>query len=126
MGKCRILFPWITRYNLIYYRKGIKFDFMKDRTEILDFFHTYKDHLIEKYQLKEIALFGSYARQEHTENSDIDLLIEFNDDVSEIRRKKLDLSNEISEKFNLKVDICRDKYIKDCFRQFIYKDAIYF
>jgi predicted nucleotidyltransferase len=33
--------------------------------------------IIEKYKVKSIALFGSYVRGEQTEDSDIDLLVEF-------------------------------------------------
>ena len=33
--------------------------------------------ILEKFKVKEIALFGSYVRSEQTENSDIDLLVEF-------------------------------------------------
>ncbi len=34
-------------------------------------------NVLEKYKIREIALFGSYVRGEQTENSDIDLLVEF-------------------------------------------------
>lgn len=38
---------------------------------------------IRKYGVNRIGLFGSYAREEQTDNSDIDLLVEFaNDRVS--------------------------------------------
>ena len=33
--------------------------------------------VLGKYKIREIALFGSYVRSEQTENSDIDLLVEF-------------------------------------------------
>ena len=31
--------------------------------------------LVEKYRISEVFIFGSYARDEATENSDIDLLV---------------------------------------------------
>ncbi len=34
-------------------------------------------NVLEQYKIREIALFGSYVRGEQTENSDIDLLVEF-------------------------------------------------
>lgn len=33
--------------------------------------------ILEKYKVKSIALFGSYVRNEQKEDSDIDLLVEF-------------------------------------------------
>ncbi len=98
---------------------------MTNRNEILEFLRQNKYQILEKYQLKLIALFGSYARLEQNENSDIDLLVEFIEGTKNIHSKKQELKSEISEKFNLEVDICRDKYIKDCFKNLIYKDAIY-
>lgn len=99
---------------------------MADRNEILEFFRKYKSELLNKYELRFVALFGSYARQEQNEQSDIDLLIEFNDNVKDLHKKKRELKKEISNRFNVDVDICRDKYIKDYFRDLIYRDAIYF
>ena len=37
--------------------------------------------LTVRYKVKEISLFGSFARGEQAENSDIDLLTEFNDNA---------------------------------------------
>lgn len=36
-----------------------------------------KPQLQEKYQLESLALFGSYARNEQTEKSDIDIMLSF-------------------------------------------------
>jgi len=33
-----------------------------------------------KYDLKKVILFGSYATGKNTQNSDVDLLVEFNDE----------------------------------------------
>lgn len=40
----------------------------------------HKDILL-KYQVSSIALFGSYARNQHREDSDIDFLVEFREDT---------------------------------------------
>ncbi|TAL33131.1 MAG: nucleotidyltransferase [Spirochaetes bacterium] len=36
-------------------------------------------HLLEKYHVRKIGLFGSYARGDESEGSDIDLLVEFDE-----------------------------------------------
>ena len=98
---------------------------MIDKNEILDYFKNNKTEILEKYQLISLGLFGSFARNEQTDKSDIDLIIEFKENAKNIHSTKANLKREVGEKFNIDVDICRDKYIKDCFKNLIYKDAIY-
>jgi predicted nucleotidyltransferase len=47
------------------------------KDEILHFLKTHQNELKEKYTLIKIGLFGSYAKDCATENSDIDLYAEF-------------------------------------------------
>ncbi len=59
--------------------------------------------VLERYKVKRAALFGSIVREEATEKSDIDLLIEF-----EGRRSLLDLAGlklELQELLGRKVDV---------------------
>jgi predicted nucleotidyltransferase len=79
----------------------------------------------EKYRLKKIGIFGSYARNEQTPESDLDLLVEFEDNTPDLTEKKEFLRKDIQSVFHLQVDICREKYIKPVFRQQILSDAIY-
>ena len=37
--------------------------------------------ILKRYKVKSIALFGSYARNEQSEDSDIDFLVEFEQDT---------------------------------------------
>lgn len=37
--------------------------------------------ILKKYKVKSIALFGSYVRHEEREDSDIDFLVEFDEDT---------------------------------------------
>ena len=61
---------------------------MVDRDEILSFLREKKDVLFSKYQLSKIGLFGSFARNEGTEDSDIDLIVEFQPDTGNLSEKK--------------------------------------
>jgi len=47
---------------------------MLTQEEILHFLRDNKELFAEKYSLEKIGLFGSFARNEQTEDSDIDLL----------------------------------------------------
>jgi predicted nucleotidyltransferase len=84
-----------------------------------------KERFQREYHLKRIGVFGSFARGEQTEKSDIDILIEFEEGTDELYELKQRLRNEIQSVFKLPVDICREKYIKSFFRDQILQEAKY-
>jgi uncharacterized protein len=47
------------------------------REDIIQKLKEVKPLLQQKFDLTELALFGSYARNEQTENSDIDIMVQF-------------------------------------------------
>ena len=47
------------------------------RDQIIEKLRTFKKENAEKFGIESMALFGSVARGEHNENSDVDLLIKF-------------------------------------------------
>jgi uncharacterized protein len=84
------------------------------------------DHLMG-YNPEFIGLFGSYAREEQTNTSDLDILVNFRNGISLL--KLIQLENELSEKLGIKVDLITEgslsnKRIKDRIEndlQIIYK-----
>jgi predicted nucleotidyltransferase len=54
---------------------------MKTLEEIKKILKQHKRELKEKYGVKEIGIFGSYVRGEQKKKSDIDILVEFYEDV---------------------------------------------
>ncbi len=40
-----------------------------------------KPEMLSRYKVKEVGLFGSFVRGEHTAASDIDILVDFNEDA---------------------------------------------
>ncbi|MCF6170087.1 MAG: nucleotidyltransferase domain-containing protein [Bacteroidales bacterium] len=81
--------------------------------------------LEKEYNLIKIGIFGSIARGEQNEQSDIDLIVEFKKDTPDLFSIKQRLKNEIQSQFNLPVDICREKYIKPIFKQQILSETKY-
>ena len=79
----------------------------------------------KEYHLVKIGLFGSIARGEQNEQSDIDLIVEFENDTPDLYSIKQRLRNELQSRFNLPVDICREKYIKPVFKQQILSEVRY-
>ena len=58
---------------------------LPSKDEIIEKISNEKQHLSEKYHVSEIGLFGSYARGEQKNRSDIDILIEGHTDNLPIR-----------------------------------------
>jgi predicted nucleotidyltransferase len=49
------------------------------RDDIIRTLQEHRDELTQRYGVKSLALFGSVARDEATDASDVDLLVEFDD-----------------------------------------------
>lgn len=98
---------------------------MTKRDEILSFLKEKKEEFFSEYQLIKIGLFGSFARNEVTDESDIDLLVEFQPNTENLLEKKSKIKELVSKKFGRKVDLCREKYIKPYYRLQIIQSTIY-
>jgi uncharacterized protein len=70
--------------------------------------------LLKDFGVKKIGLFGSYLHQAETEDSDIDLLVDADDNMSLLRFS--DLQIKLTEIFGHKIDLVSvngiSKYIK--------------
>jgi len=89
------------------------------------FLKEHKSTLKKEYNLSKIGLFGSFARDEQTEKSDIDIILEFESKTSNIYDKKIKLEQFLISRFNRNVDLCREKYIKPHIKEYVLKEAIY-
>ncbi|WOF15437.1 nucleotidyltransferase family protein [Methanoplanus sp. FWC-SCC4] len=58
--------------------------------------------LSQKYKISEISVIGSYARGEQTENSDLDIMVDFFEPVG---WEVVDLRDELEELLKLKIDL---------------------
>ena len=78
-----------------------------------------KNVLFSEYPIHSMAIFGSYARNEQSENSDVDILVEFNDKIG---IRFIDLADELERIVGLKVDLVSKKGIKEKYFQSIQSD----
>ncbi len=78
--------------------------------------------ILKKYGVKKAGLFGSFARGEARNDSDIDLLIEFSDE--KMAYKIVDLHIELEEVFKRKVDLVSYKWIDPHLSQRILADEV--
>ncbi|MBK8352605.1 MAG: nucleotidyltransferase domain-containing protein [Saprospirales bacterium] len=84
-----------------------------------------KEFLQSKFYLETIALFGSYARNENSEKSDIDLLVTFSNKTNDLYSVKRELKTYLHDLLKSDVDICNEKYIKPFYKTQILSEAIY-
>ncbi|AAB98106.1 TPA: nucleotidyltransferase family protein [Methanocaldococcus jannaschii] len=97
---------------------------MKTLSEIKEILRKHKKELKEKYKVKSIAIFGSYARNEQTETSDIDILIDYYEPISLL--KLIELENYLSDLLEIKVDLITKNSIHNPYvKKSIEEDLIY-
>ena len=98
---------------------------MKSRDQILAFLKQNKIMFRDRYHIIRIGLFGSYARGDQNVNSDIDLLVEFEDNTQDLYDLKLQLKYFFQKSLGIEIDICREKYIKPRIKKSILKETVY-
>ena len=93
------------------------------KNELLNNLIVLKSELNDKFGIEKIALFGSFARDEAKENSDIDIVI--------LKMKEKDLSKRIQakeflqKKLNRNIDLGYFDSMKTFIKNRIKKDLIY-
>jgi hypothetical protein len=95
---------------------------MKTLQDIKNTLNKHKPDLLERYPIKSLAIFGSFARNEQTDDSDLDLMVEFNDRIG---LRFVDLAEEIEDFLGIKVDLVSRKGIKEKYFQAIKSELIY-
>jgi len=80
------------------------------------------EELKQRYPIKSIALYGSYARGEQDSSSDIDLLVDF---TQPIGMEIIDLTLDMEKILNSKVDIVTYNAIKNRLFKYIKNELVY-
>ncbi len=90
---------------------------------IIEKLRAYKPELQRKYPVSRLGIFGSYARGEATENSDIDVAVELNGPMG---LNFVAMANEIEDLFGIKVDVVPKRSIKSIYlHPSVEKDILY-
>ena len=83
---------------------------MKTLKEIKQTLADHKEQLLLNYPIESLTIFGSYARMEQNEYSDLDIIVEFNDKIG---IRFIDFAEETEKLIGLKVDVVSKKGIKE-------------
>ncbi|MCJ7508312.1 MAG: nucleotidyltransferase family protein [candidate division Zixibacteria bacterium] len=95
---------------------------MKTKEEIKETLRRFKPTLKEKFKIREIGIFGSYGRGEESEESDIDILVEF---CEPIGWEFLDLKEFLEEILDKEVDLVTVKALKPQLKDKILREVVY-
>lgn len=94
-----------------------------NKQQIIEFLISHKQELYERYGVTQIGLFGSYARDEAKEGSDIDIAVEIQSKNK--YRSFFGLKRHLEENFNNKVDLGIESTLKPIAKEYILKEIIY-
>jgi predicted nucleotidyltransferase len=103
------------------YRSKLDLGNMK-RESIINFLRDNADQ-IRSYGVKTLALFGSVARDEATDKSDVDLLVEFEGKVT--FDSYMDLKFFLEDSLGCSVDVVSKDMLKPQIRDIVEREAIY-
>ncbi len=90
---------------------------------ILETLKSLKDEAQQIYKAELKGIFGSYARGEEKEDSDIDVLVEFLENATLF--ELVGLGDFLEEKLNCKIDIVSQRAIREEIRPYIYRNLMY-
>ena len=97
---------------------------VRNRNDIIMFLQTHKDEMAQRFGVVSVGLFGSYARGEEREDSDIDIAIEL------VPAKKslsnfLGIRRYLEQQFGKKVDLGIESTLKPLAREMVAKEIIH-
>lgn len=95
---------------------------MKNLDELKQILSTQKQSLCNRYQLTTLGIFGSYARGEQTEASDVDILVDY--EIAPTFVDLVELRDYLSEIFDLKVDVVTKNGLKNRIRDRVLAEII--
>jgi len=92
------------------------------KEDILMYLQSHKEEFNEAYDIESIGLFGSFARGEETNESDIDIFVKMKPTFF----KLVAFQQKVQEDLKRKVDVIREhNNIKPLFLKMIKKDICY-
>jgi predicted nucleotidyltransferase len=97
---------------------------MKEIDHVRSRLEKLKPVLKERYQVQTIGFFGSYARGEQNEKSDVDILVEFSEPNTIDLFDFIELEEFLSKQLGIKVDLVTKGALKPMIKDQILKETI--
>ena len=93
------------------------------RAEVLDTLRAHRPMLAEQFGVVELAVFGSFARDQATDQSDIDILVRF--DGPATSRTYFGVQFYLEDLLGRRVDLVTDKALRSEFRPYVEREAVH-
>ena len=93
-----------------------------NRDDVLDILRTHKPTLAERFGVTELALFGSFARDEANDESDVDVLVRY--DGPATLRSYFGVQFYIEDLLGRRVDLVTHKALRSEFRPYVEREAV--
>ena len=94
-----------------------------NKAEILHKLQAHKQTLAERFGVTGLALFGSFARDEATDASDVDILVSF--DGPATSRTYFGVQFYIEDLLGRPVDLVTEKALRPEFRPYVEREAVH-
>ena len=94
-----------------------------NRDEVLNLLRAHKGTLARRFGVTDIALFGSFARNQNADRSDIDILVRF--DGPATSQRYFGVQFYIEDLAGRPVDLVTDKALRAELRPAVERDAVY-
>ena len=94
---------------------------MNSLDEIRDILRSHKQDLRMKYHVKELGVFGSFARGEESNSSDVDILVDFDEPIG---WEYIDLIAYLESILGMKVDLVTPMALKRQIKDNILKELV--
>ena len=92
------------------------------RAEVLERLRAHRPTLAEQFGVVELAVFGSFARDEASDESDVDILVRF--DGPATSKSYFGVQFYIEDLLGLRVDLVTDKALRSEFRAYVEREAV--
>ena len=93
------------------------------REQAFSILQQHRDEIKQRFGVKRLALFGSTARNEAREDSDVDVLVDFAD--GETYRGYFDLQFYLEDLLHHKIDLVCIESVRPQIKPYIERDALY-
>ena len=92
------------------------------KKKVLSLLRAHKPELLSRFGVTELALFGSFARGQATEDSDVDILARFEGRATS--KRYFGVQFYIEDLLDRGVDLVTDKALREELRPFIEREAV--
>ena len=95
----------------------------QNRDQITSILNQHRELFKKNYNVKDLGVFGSFARGDNTQTSDVDILVRFSQPLGFF--KFIELENYLTKLLGRKVDLVTEKALKPTIKNDVLREVMY-